>query len=204
MWFPATDHYDTTLSSIGSILVQSTRAQSPMIIRATLIGLPTLFTSLARRKGGHDADSAKYLKIAMESFNFESHVVQYAMSKIDGIKVSALLSLAQLIRLHAAASIVASGEDSGNDNSASLYLQKQLNPVTNGIFTPVLRLWSFDICPVVTMKEAHFLHALGLPMYWTNAWGSCYLSSSDCSLRWMASLVYFRRTCLDSSVFEES
>jgi hypothetical protein len=192
MWFPATDHYDTTLSTIGSILVQSTRAQSPMIIRATLIGLPTLFTSLARRKGGHDADSAKYLKIAMESFNFESHVVQYAMSKIDGIKVSALLSLAQLIRLHAAASIVASGEDSGNDNSASLYLQKQLNPVTNGIFTPVLRLWSFDICPVVTMKEAHFLHALGLPMYWTNAWGSCYLSSSDCSLRWMASLVYFR------------
>ena len=192
MCYPVTDHYDTTLSTIGSILVQSTRAQSPMIIRATLIGLPSLFTSLARRKGGHDADSAKFLKIAMESFNFESHVIQYAKSKIDGIKVSAMLSLAQLVRLHAVASIVASGEDSGIDNSASVYLRQQLNPMTSEIFTSILGLWSFDKCPVVTMKDAHFYSVLGLLMSRKNASGSCFLSNNDSSQVWMASIIYLR------------
>ena len=73
----------------------------------------------------------------MDSFNFEDLVVQYANSMIDGIKVSAILSLSKLVSLYASASIVASGESQDEASvefqDASLYLRHQLHSEYTGI-----------------------------------------------------------------------
>jgi hypothetical protein len=197
MFFPVAELHETTLSSIGCILAKSTNSQAvPVVARAALLGLPSLFLSLARRNSGHKTDSAKYLKIVMNSFNFEDCVVPYASSKIIGIKVSAMLSLARLVRLYAAASIVASGDHRDGPEfdllNASSYLRHQLNPETNGMCSSILGLWSLSVCPVVTANDAHFHPAFGIPIFSKNGSSCCFFSISDPPQAWMASLFYFQ------------
>ena len=185
MFCPIAERHETTLSSVGCILAKSSHSQLvPMVIRAVLLGLPSLFLSLARRNDGRKTDSAKYLKIVMESFNFEDHVVPYASSKIKGIKISAMLSLARLVRLYAAASIVAS-----DDHHDGPEFDHQLNPETNTMCSSILDLWSLAVCPVATANEANFLPALGIPIFSKNGSSFCLFSRSA---SWMASLIYFQ------------
>lgn len=197
MFYPIAELHETTLSSIGCILAKSSHSQSvPMVTRAVLLGLPSLFLSLARRNYGRKTDSAKYLKIVMESFNFEDHVAPYTSSKIKGINISAMLSLARLVRLYAAASIVASGDHHDGPEfdllNASLYLRHQLNPDTNTMCSSILDLWSLAVCPVATANESNFLPALGIPIFSKNVSTFCLISRNASPQSWMASLIYFQ------------
>jgi hypothetical protein len=196
MFYPVEEYYETTLSSIGCLLSRNANLQVPMVVRTALLGLPSLFLSLARHNKRNNADAAKYLKIVMDSFNFEDLAIQYASSMIDGIKVSAMLSLSQLVSLYSAASIVASGKNhdelSNDFQEASLYLQHQLNSGCNGICSSVLGLWSLAVRPMATTKDAHFHPTLVLPAFPKNCSSSRFLSRSDSRQAWMASLIYFQ------------
>ena len=64
-------------------------------MKTALLGLPTLLISLARRKESNEAASAKYLTIMMNSFNVQELVIQYIKSDIEGLQVSALLTLSK-------------------------------------------------------------------------------------------------------------
>ena len=71
----------------------------------------------------------------MNSFNVQELVIQYIKSDIEGLQVSALLTLSRLARMYTAASLVAEqGESESNQvSSASSYLWQDLNPATRGI-----------------------------------------------------------------------
>ena len=74
----------------------------------------------------------------MNSFNVQELVIQYVKSDIEGLRVSALLTLSRLARMYAAASLVAEQVESESNqvSSASSYLWQDLNPATRGIHIP--------------------------------------------------------------------
>ena len=198
MVHPVASHYEPTLSSIRCILADSAHIQAPMMVQTTLLGLPNLFLSLATRKDGPSAASAKYLTIMMDSFSIEEHVLQHAESDIQGIKVSAMLSLARLSRVYTAASLVAAGEDCGpeGDNfisNASSYLWQQLDPAISGMHTVVLSLLSLEGCFSFTaLEDKHFHPTLGLLLSSNSSSSPFCITRSDSSQQWMANHVYLQ------------
>jgi hypothetical protein len=152
---------ESTLSSIGCILTESTRLQAPMIVNTAILLLPTLFSSLSRYRAGDETSTAKYLTITMNSFNFEDILLPHIKSDVEEIKASAFLTLSRLIRMYVAASIIASGK---SDPGASTFLWYELNPTTNGIHHVLLSLWSHREYTFTTHQDSDFHPALGLPV----------------------------------------
>jgi hypothetical protein len=167
-----------------------------MVVRAALLGLPSLFLSLARRNERNTAEAATHLKVLMDTFNIEDLVMQYATSMIDGIKVSAMLSLSQLVSLYTAASIVSLGKNQDEPNNefqdASLCLRRQLNSKSNGICSSVLGLWSIAVSPVANATDAHFHPMLVLPAFPQNGSISRLFSRSAAPRVWKANLIYLQ------------
>merc|ERR1719253_520653 len=77
---------EPTLSSVRRILADPSCAQPPTTLNATLLGLPSLFLSLAARKG---SAAAKYLATAMESFGAENLVKAHATAAVPSPSTAA-------------------------------------------------------------------------------------------------------------------
>ena len=188
---------EPTLTSLRCILANSSHSQAPAIVKTALLGLPTLFLSLSLQKDGNEANSAKYLKTLMDSFNIEDIVIRYTKSDIEGVQSCAFLTLSRLIMIYTASSLVAEhgGSERGDRgdqlSSASSYLwMHQNNPTTNGIQSVLFGLMSSDEGLSFTAStDAHFQPKLSLPV---SDSASFRLGQSDSPRQWMTSLIYLR------------
>jgi len=195
----SSEQYEPTMSSVRCILASSTPSQAPpAIVKTALLGLPTLFLSLAQRKDDNVAASTKYLTLMMNSFNFEDLVIRYTKPDMEeGVQVSAFLTLSRLVKIYAAASLVV-GHDDVSDNSqsskASSYLWHHLNPTTNGIHTVLLSLLSSagdDDAFTMSKDAAHFHDSLSTPAL-SNRGSSTLSMQGDSPRQCMSSLIYLR------------
>lgn len=158
--------FESTLTSFGCILSESTRLHDPAIIAAALLCLPNLFLSLSKRKEANETASAKYLTSLINSFNVEGSVLPFTMSDIEGIKVSALLSLSRLTKMYVAASLLAAnnGVPLIDCVNASSYLWHELDPTTKGMHCVLDGFWSNNEYSFTSHQESDFHPVLALPL----------------------------------------
>lgn len=137
--------HDTTLTSIQRILADLARPRD--VIVAALISFPTLLMSLAVSKQDQSA-STRYLVSLMESFDFEL-IVRHCQSEKKSIRVAAFLALARLNQMYAAASILASNDDSNTLEhhlyiDANTFLWNEINPFESGIDAVLMDVRHFN------------------------------------------------------------
>lgn len=199
------DYCETTLSSVGRILADTTRTQSPDIVTTALLGLPNLVLSLAQLlRGGRNSASAKYITIMLDSVNIEGLVVHYTNSDDEGIKVSALLSLSRLAIIYHNAALVASAENCGSDSDpickASTYLWQQIDRAATGMHNVIIGMLSTRGCVsdgALPSTKIQHRDELCLPAFSKSALSAQFsLSRNDSPRHWMARLFYLQ-TALD-------
>ena len=151
--------YDQTIASIRCILGNPSHHT---IMTTSLVSLANLFISLAIRKHGHSASSARYLVMLMNSFSFKELVIHHAFSKVAANSYAAYSSLARLATLYKTASIVASEETGICVNNqrrvVSSYLWNKSNHRVRGMSCVLLDSMSMDDHTFLTSVKGGDLH----------------------------------------------